>query len=49
VDRQYYADEIYAGSAAHGMAIFSPTMDPSPLVLIQVFIGLAFGEDVQVK
>jgi hypothetical protein len=48
-DRKYYADQIYPGSAVHGMALLSPTLDPSPLTLIQIFIGLAFGEDVQVK
>jgi hypothetical protein len=47
--RQYYAKQIYPGSPAHGMALFAPELDPSPLTLIQVFIGLVFGEDVQVK
>jgi hypothetical protein len=31
------------------MSLLAPELDPSPMVLIQVFIGLAFGEDVQVK
>lgn len=48
-DRQYYAKQIYPGSTAHGMALLDPALDPSPLTLIQVFIGLAFGEDVQEK
>lgn len=46
-DRQYYAHQNYPGSAAHGMFLLTPELDPSPMVLIQVFIGLAFGEDVQ--
>lgn len=46
-DRQYYAHRNYPGSAAHGMELISPVLDPSPMTLIQLFIGLAFGEDVQ--
>ncbi len=47
--RQYYSHWNYPGNAAHGMALIAPGLDPSPMVLIQVFIGLAFGEDVQAK
>jgi len=46
-DRQYYAHRNYPGSAAHGMELLSPALDPSPMTLIQLFVGLAFGEDVQ--
>jgi dienelactone hydrolase len=48
VDRKYYANQNYPGSGAHGMDLLTPTLDPSPMALIQVFVGLAFGEDVQV-
>lgn len=47
VARQYYGHLNYPGTAAHGMALIAPGLDPSPMGLIQLFIGLAFGEDMQ--
>jgi hypothetical protein len=42
-----YRSQVYAGSDAHGMMLLSPDFDPQPMVLIQEFVELVFGEKVK--
>jgi hypothetical protein len=44
---ELYRSQVYAGSDAHGMMLLSPDFDPQPMVLIQEFLELVFGEKVK--
>ncbi|MFZ5904799.1 MAG: hypothetical protein ACOYZ8_14730 [Chloroflexota bacterium] len=39
-----YRAVLYPGIDLHGMSLIAPELDPQPLVLIQDFLELAFGE-----
>ncbi len=42
-----YRSEIYAGSDDHGMMLIAPEFEPQPMILIQDFLELVFGEVVK--
>lgn len=42
-----YRSEIYPASNAHGMMLLAPGLDPQPMILIQDFLELVFGEKVK--
>jgi hypothetical protein len=44
-----YRSVIYPGTREHGMTLIMPEFDPQPLVLIQEFIELVFGESVKAE
>lgn len=47
--REDYNYVVYPDTEAHGMSLISPDFDPQPMILIQEFMGLVFGESVQAE
>ncbi len=45
--RENYRSEIYPASNAHGMMLITPDLEPQPMILIQDFLELVFGEIVK--
>lgn len=44
---EHYREVIYAGTDLHGMTLIIPDLEPQPMILIQEFLELVFGEIVK--
>ncbi len=42
-----YRSEIYPASNAHGMMLITPDLELQPMILIQDFLELVFGDTIK--